>query len=107
MDFKEEFIWAYKHYITRPGAAELLKYIESTSFFSDPASTAFHLSREGGLCEHSLNVFRRLFKLAEWRNNEISTKKSAQADAANNLLTMESVAVVSLLHDLCKGVTRS
>ena len=54
---KDKFIKAYTENITRPGADKLLAWIESSDFFTAPASTRFHLSSPGGLLEHSLHVF--------------------------------------------------
>ena len=50
MEKREEFIRIYRQYIQRPGAEELLDYLEHHSdFFEAPASTRFHMSYEGGL----------------------------------------------------------
>lgn len=85
MNFKERFIDIYKANIKREGSGELLSWLEKTDFFTAPASTKFHLCRENGLCEHSVNVYECL---KERRNGEHSD---------------ESIAIVSLLHDLCKA----
>lgn len=42
--------------IKRDGMAELLQWLDTTDFFTSPASTKYHLSESGGLCQHSLNV---------------------------------------------------
>ena len=61
MSCKEEFIEIFKEKITRPGADALLNYLENKSdFFTAPASARYHLACEGGLCEHSLNVYHCL-----------------------------------------------
>ena len=39
MDNKERFIEIFTSQIHRPGAAELLEWLESTDFFEAPAST--------------------------------------------------------------------
>ena len=57
---KARFLDIYHTHITRPGADKLLQWLESTDFFTAPASTRFHLAREGGLLEHSLHVYDRL-----------------------------------------------
>ena len=59
MTAKERFIEIYKKNITRDGADKLLEYLESpaSDFFTAPASARYHSSFEGGLCEHSLNVY--------------------------------------------------
>ena len=77
--------------ITRPGAAELWDYLKTGSFFEDPASTRYHMDCCGGLCRHSLNVYYRLKKLVEDYGRESGRSYSD-----------ESVAIVALLHDLCK-----
>ncbi len=85
MTNKERFISVYKENIKREGAAELLAWLERTDFFTAPASTKFHLCEEGGLCEHSLNVYDCL-------NEKYGSEYSA-----------ETVAITALLHDLCKA----
>lgn len=85
---KEKFIHLYRTYIKRPGAEELLAWLEESDFFEAPASTRFHLSEEGGLCEHSVHVWEEMVRLLK-AYPEIKT-------------TGETVAIVTLLHDLCK-----
>ena len=44
--------------VNREGIAALMEYIRNKSdFYTAPASTKFHLSCEGGLLQHSLNVY--------------------------------------------------
>ena len=58
MSCKEEFIDIFKSAITREGADKLLDFLENKSdFFTAPASARYHGAYEGGLCEHSLNVY--------------------------------------------------
>ena len=57
---KEKFLEIYRQNISRPGADKLLAWLETTDFFEAPASTRFHLSRPGGLVEHSIHVYERL-----------------------------------------------
>lgn len=96
MNFKEQFINIYTSNIQREGAEDLLKYLESSSFFEDPASTRYHLDRPEGLVEHSIDVYNRLHWLCavESSHNSKFTKP-----------TEESIAIVGLLHDLCKANT--
>jgi len=91
---KEEFIKIYKRYIKREGAGELLAWIEKSDFFEAPASTKYHLNVPGGLCEHSLNVFYRLRAFLE---NEYLADHDSECPYDN-----ETIALVSLLHDICK-----
>ena len=95
MSFKEEFIEIYKENIQREGADKLLDYLLSASsdFFTAPASTRFHGAYAGGLCEHSLNVYHCLCDYLQ---------RDRVTDLYNLEYSPESIAIVSLLHDLCK-----
>ena len=79
--------------VDREGMPQLLEYIRDKSdFYTAPASTRFHLSTEGGLLQHSLNVYQSLkAKLANiyWR---------PILEAAGN----DALIICPLLHDLCK-----
>ena len=46
--------------VQRPGMDRLMAFIRSSDFYTAPASTKFHLSCEGGLLQHSLNVLDAL-----------------------------------------------
>lgn len=95
---KEKFIEIYKDRITRPGADKLLEWLEGSDFFIAPASTRFHLARPGGLVEHSVHVYERLRVLC---NLEEESEKPLTGVSA------ETIAIVSLLHDVCKiGIYR-
>ena len=93
MTFKERFIEVYKANIKREGSDKLLDYLLSSDFFTAPASARFHCSREGGLCEHSLNVYDCLVSY-------LDTKRAKETFGFS--YSAESIAIVSLLHDLCK-----
>ena len=84
----KKFTELYSSYIKRPGATELFNWLESSDFFTAPASTKYHEAYEGGLCEHSVRVFEELCRLVK-----------AYPEVH---VTGETVAIVSLLHDLCK-----
>ena len=85
---EERFIQLYNQHITRAGHEELLAWLSTrTDFFTAPASTRFHGAFREGLVIHSLNVFDLLYK----RNLQEKSE------------TEESVAIVSLLHDVCKA----
>lgn len=94
MEPKEEFLSLYREHITRPGSQELLDYLlHKSDFFTAPASARYHGAYVGGLCDHSVNVYHCLTDyLARPRVQELY---GLEYDS-------ESVAVVSLLHDLCK-----
>lgn len=90
MDRKDDFIRIYTAQIKRAGSTELLEWLEETDFFYAPASTRFHGNYEGGLCEHSVNVYEEMMRLAH-----------AYPEVAKRI-KLESAAIVTLLHDLCK-----
>lgn len=89
MTNKERFIQIYNDKVKRDGADDLLVWLLSSDFFEAPASTKYHGSHEGGLLEHSLNVYDCIKQLIELRG--LTDKYSD-----------ETVAIVSLLHDICK-----
>lgn len=92
-DLKKRFKKAVKETIQRDGIENLMEWLENeTNFFTSPASTRYHGSYEGGLVEHSLNVFNQmLFEL-----------DTVVGKGWEDLYPMESVAIVALFHDLCK-----
>lgn len=73
--------------IPRPGIKELMTFLCESDYFTAPSSTQFHCNYEGGLAEHSWNVFDLLAKKCE--------QYSLPYD-------YETLAIVGLLHDLCK-----
>lgn len=95
MDFKDRFISLYKEHIKREHSDKLLEYLlsEHCDFFNAPASTRFHGSYAGGLVEHSLNVYDCLLDyVSRPRVKEVYSME----------FTDESLAIVALLHDICK-----
>ena len=94
---KDRFIELYQKLITRPGADKLLAWLETTDFFEAPASTRFHLSRPGGLAEHSVHVYERLRALF------IAEKERADLCAGITSQEEETIAICGLLHDVCKA----
>ncbi|MBO5776584.1 MAG: hydrolase [Clostridia bacterium] len=91
MSFKDQFIEIFEREVKREGANKMLDYLKNTDFFKAPASTRFHLAREQGLCEHSLNVYFRLKEL-------VANEKTEWAKSVSD----ETIAIVALLHDVCK-----
>ena len=90
---KAEFIKIYNENIRREGADKLLDYlVNSSNFFSSPASGKRHSSYIGGLCQHSLNVYHRFKKNIILEYGANYTEK----------ISDESIAIIALLHDLCK-----
>ncbi len=92
MTSKERFTEIYKTYIKRDGADKLLEYLNSSDFFTAPASARYHSSYEGGLVDHSLNVYDAL----------VGYLSSPRAVGYGFSYSDESIAIVALLHDLCK-----
>lgn len=80
---KDLYISTYREHIHRDGADRLLAWLEGADFFTAPASTRFHGSHEGGLCEHSINVYNQLLNATTDQDNE-------------------KIAITALLHDICK-----
>lgn len=93
---KEKFLEIYRENITRPGAGKLLAWLETTDFFDAPASTKFHLSRPGGLVEHSVHVYERLRKL-------FNIEKYGDLSTVAVFPEAETIAICGLLHDICKA----
>ena len=94
MDSKEVFVQIYRDNIRREGADALLDYLEHKSdFFTAPASARFHGSYPGGLCEHSVNVYRCL---------EAYLERERVKELYGLEYSAESIALVALLHDVCK-----
>lgn len=89
-DKKAEFLEVFNTHITRPGRDELLDWLTHSDFFVAPASTRFHGSYEGGLVEHSVNVYNSLVSLLEHTG-------------LKDQYSEETVAIVALCHDICKA----
>ena len=92
MDTKEEFLDIFYDNIDRDGADKLLEWLEKSDFFTCPASAKRHSAYQGGLCQHSINVYKRFVKLLQ----------SEYGDDWQKIISPESVAIMGLLHDLCK-----
>lgn len=87
MDLKEEFIRIVEQNIQREGIDHLMSWLQTSDFYTAPASTKYHGAFEGGLVMHSLNVYSQLKRLCEFYSLDV---------------TQESIAIVALFHDLCK-----
>lgn len=94
-NLEERFIGIFKEKIHREGADRLLDWLcsDHCDFFTAPASTRYHGAHPGGLLEHSLNVYDCLVDYLA-RPRVIEEYGVAYSE--------ESVAIVALLHDLCK-----
>ena len=85
---KEKFIKLLEE-TNRPGMDQLLEFLEKSDFYTAPASTRFHGSKEGGLLEHSLKVYEIL------EQKVVNNSLNYQTDEA-------TIRIVALLHDICK-----
>ena len=79
--------------VQREGIDKLLEFIRKSDFYTAPASTKHHGAYEGGLLEHSLNVFDCLVKKF--------TENSVWVETLFNI-DMDTITIASLLHDICK-----
>jgi 23S rRNA maturation-related 3'-5' exoribonuclease YhaM len=85
----EQFKVFYEVHIKRPGAEQLMDWLEEEGFFEAPASTKYHGNYAGGLVEHSLNVYLRLIWI--------------ERNERNRTYDDETIAICGLLHDVCKA----
>ena len=74
----------------RTGTDKLIEFLRKSDFYTAPASTKYHLSCEGGLLQHSLNVYDALI-------SKVKNNPTWQQD-----FNPTSLIVTALLHDLCK-----
>ena len=78
--------------VKREGMPALMAFIKKSDFYTAPASTRYHSCHEGGLLEHSLNVYDCLMAKIE---NPTWAEALSQVEP-------ESIVIAALLHDLCK-----
>ncbi len=93
MTNQERFLQIFREKITRDGADKLLDFLMKSDFFTAPASTRYHLACEGGLLQHSLNVYDCLVDIL----NRPRMKELYGIEYSD-----ESIAIAGLLHDICK-----
>ena len=91
---KERFLKICRENIKREGVENLIEWLEKSDFFVAPASNRYHLCYEGGLLEHSLNVYDQLcFAIDAYSELALGGKKP----------TEETITIIALFHDLCKA----
>ena len=93
MTNQERFMQILQEKITREGSDKLLDFLVKSDFFTAPASTRYHLACEGGLLQHSLNVYDCLVDIL----NRPRMKELYGVEYSD-----ESIAIAGLLHDICK-----
>lgn len=79
----------------RDGVDYVIEELDALGFFTAPASTNYHLNEEGGLVQHSLNVYDEAMMLRE--------QQIKMRPAVSKLIPEDSIAIASLLHDVCKA----
>ena len=82
-----EMFKKFTKYIERDGIDELVAYLDVIGYYKTPASSSNHMSEEGGLLQHSINVTSTMFDL----NSVLKAN-----------ITNESMAIVGLFHDIGK-----
>lgn len=89
MSVKERYEFLKNKVVKRKKEFEVFiaMFEKDTSWLNSPASTKYHLNKEGGLLEHSVGVAETMLKLRETLTPEISE---------------ESCVIVGLLHDAGK-----
>ncbi len=87
---KERFLDICHRCIHREGIDRLIEWLNQSDFFTAPASSRFHNSFEGGLLDHSLNVYDALCELYRLYVDRLDP------------ISEESIAITALFHDLCK-----
>ena len=76
----------------REGMTDLLDYMADVGFLTAPCSGSFHLAKEGGLLEHSINVLHNAEKISVALIGGKNITKELR----------DSIAICALLHDLGK-----
>lgn len=79
-------------YINRTGVNEFIEWLETTDISTAPASTQYHLSEDGGLVQHSINVCKRLIQLIKMEYGTVD----------DSPYSVDTVAFVALFHDISK-----
>lgn len=88
METKQKIIEVLVDCLSVQDSENLVAYLEKqTDFFTAPASTVFHGSVEGGLAEHSWNVYALLKEKVERYGLPVPKR---------------TIALCGLMHDVCK-----
>lgn len=96
---KQRFVSLCHEHIHRDGLEKMLAYLENTDFYTAPSSAMFHLNEDGGLCQHSMNVFDTLCQIYE----QIALPHiRGGVSPYTEEIPMESMAITALFHDICK-----
>lgn len=79
-------------------AASLLDWLDSSDFWTAPASTRFHGNFKAGLSLHTLKVIQQALLLARPLMENFWTSP----EASKYSVTAEDIFVAALVHDFCK-----
>lgn len=90
----DKFKIIFNTLVKRSGKNGLLSWLGAAGFFEAPAGQKHHGAFPGGLVAHSNNVYRRLVM--------IYAEESRKNPAIHERYSDEAIAVVALLHDVCK-----
>lgn len=94
-ELREQFIELLRG-TKREGMEELIGFLCISDFFTAPASTRYHSCHEGGLAEHSFNVYKCL------RNKVLKTDDEGNYISEFGSYDKDTVIITALLHDICK-----
>lgn len=75
MENKEFYQNLFKQYVGGQQTDDLLKMLDRTDFYTAPASVKYHCNFEGGLLQHTLNVYDSLIRLIEMKDMITPTQK--------------------------------
>lgn len=89
---KEKYIETLKA-TGREGVDNLLSYLDTTDFYTAPASTKYHGSYSGGLVAHTNNVILIGRKKIKWFSDCLKLDTDYY---------INSITVAAAIHDLCK-----
>lgn len=78
----------------------LISFLENSDFFIAPASSQYHGSYKGGLCEHSIKVYQNLIALEKTFFQKVV--ESGDDLISVNVHSDDTLKIVGLLHDLSK-----
>ena len=102
---KEEFISLINSINREFNKERLIDWLENKSdFFTAPATTKYHCAYEGGLCEHSLNVYYALKNLNYGYMPElVATSDEIEQGIHKYKYDEDTLKIVGLLHDISKS----
>lgn len=78
--------------VERDGIDNMIKWLSKSTYFTMPSSTRFHGNYDGGLAEHSLNVYNSLKMLCDKYTEQFP----------ETYFNEDSLKIIALCHDFCK-----